>query len=321
MAIKIDDANLRTEIEQWTTANTFPDVIRFLRSGFDYIVGDSVLQDSAYDAIGIISGEEQSVKDALMLNDAADSIRYVNQNNIVFDGEGQTFRNLYLENCTNVTLINFTLSWGVSSIISCSAVVIDNAQLIDLEGSHFIRIRGTCDNILISNSLFKRTNLAHFADEHCAIQLKGESVTNVVVEYNTFVNIGDSVAATQIPDVTSDISGLIVRHNSMTVEPAWQGGCENAVDLKLGALDPENPILIHDNIMSGYQPSDTSAGDAILLHIQCKNVQVYDNIITDCLYKLSVKPLQVDWEFLDRNIYLDGVHINMAGQNVTQHIS
>ena len=120
-----------------------------------------------------------------------------------------------------------------------------------------------------------------------------------------------------------DVSGLIIRNNLMYTEPQWQGGTENAIDLKVRVATPS--ILIYGNTMYGFQPSNTSAGDCIVIHVNCTNVNIHDNNITNCYHALAVKPYAPNGvsgyeSFLDRNVYYNGTHINMAGQNVTQYI-
>ena len=49
MSLKIEDAQKRSEIEAWTLANTFPNVIKFIENkAGEWVTGDEVLRDNAY---------------------------------------------------------------------------------------------------------------------------------------------------------------------------------------------------------------------------------------------------------------------------------
>lgn len=65
--LKVLDISERDLIEQWTAANTFPNVIKFIEDvNGNWIVGPEVLSDYAYDKLGNLSGtKEESLKSYL----------------------------------------------------------------------------------------------------------------------------------------------------------------------------------------------------------------------------------------------------------------
>jgi len=62
---------------------------------------------------------------------------------------------------------------------------------------------------------------------------------------------------------------------------------ENAIDLKAGSNNPNNPIIISNNKMWGFRKSDRTnsylgdPGAAIPIHYNVKNVLIRDNLIFD----------------------------------------
>lgn len=55
--LKISDAIERQKIEDWTLQNTFPNIIKFVEDADgNFIVGQEVLSDPAYQKLGIAPG-------------------------------------------------------------------------------------------------------------------------------------------------------------------------------------------------------------------------------------------------------------------------
>lgn len=58
--LKVTDVIERDRIEQWTLKNTFPNLIVFIRDADgNYIVGQEVLSDRAYEKVGLIDGTKE----------------------------------------------------------------------------------------------------------------------------------------------------------------------------------------------------------------------------------------------------------------------
>lgn len=223
-------------------------------------------------------------------------------------------------NSSNIDVSNIVVR-GAMVIQDCSNVVVNGFDFTDCETySHYLKVKGNCDSIEIVNCNFQRTDTSKFDTEQLGIQIKVYTCTNMHIHDNTFTNMQDGWQATFYPNVVSDISGMNSHDNVYLTEPAWWGHTENAIDIKVGALDIMNPILIHDETISGYYASPTSAGDAIVCHRDCINVFITGCDITNCLYKLGVKPYNPYGPYIDRNVWFDGVWIDMNGVNVTKHI-
>lgn len=317
--IRIDDAALRKEIQRWTRENTFPNVIMFVNQNtFDWVVEDNVMNEEAFNRRGIINGEFTTIKELLLRNAGSPGMAHFSKSNFTVDGNNQLYRNFFLENCHNATIKNCILVNNSSFINDCTNITVENCQFIDCGIDHYLRIRFTGNNITVKNCTFHRQNMDYYSYEQVAVQLKGESVTNVIVEDCEFINMNDGVQTSDVEDFIYDNSGLIVRNNIFRTEQAWLGGTENAVDLKNGAVGEGARIQIYGNIIDGFLPSDTSAGDGIVIHRQAHNIDIYDNVITNCLHELSVKPRLYNGQYIDRGVYYNGYHVNMAGRVATR---
>ncbi len=105
--------------------------------------------------------------------------------------------------------------------------------------------------------------------------------------------------ANNIPVVTG-YDGTIMDSNKIYVSPATYTNCsgtitptgscsysENAIDMKAGSDNANNPIVITNNIMWGYRKADSTSsslsswGDPVIAHYGVNNVIIEDNIIFD----------------------------------------
>lgn len=88
---------------------------------------------------------------------------------------------------------------------------------------------------------------------------------------------------------------MTIRNQLVYVEETICG--ENAIDIKNGtsSTDPLDKIIIAFNRMWGYRPTDQtcggsgSGGEAIVIHLNAKNILVYENIIYDAVMGIYVK--------------------------------
>ena len=81
---------------------------------------------------------------------------------------------------------------------------------------------------------------------------------------------------------------------------------ENAINLKVGSDNPQNPMIITNNIMWGYSGIDLmsmSAPTPFVSQTSVKNVKMSDNIIAESLTGATIM-WSYNWEF-ERNIFYD----------------
>ncbi len=129
-------------------------------------------------------------------------------------------------------------------------------------------------------------------------------IRNNKILNNEFVNCNDGIQLVRQSRTSSplDYSGTLIDHNDISINSAIytdctgqlnpQGTCayaENAIDIKSGAEDSNNPVIISNNKMWGFRKSDSTGeenyiddpGTAMALHYGSKNVNIINNLIFD----------------------------------------
>jgi hypothetical protein len=174
-----------------------------------------------------------------------------------------------------------------------------------------INIRGPSsppftENITVQNSRFDRMTPEGIDGDHIAILLSGEiwnhdrTIVNTKILNNEFRDCNDGILLANHPDqgYQLDYRGTIIDHNHIYVDrEVYTDGrgnpdtlgirafTENAIDLKGGSEDPDNPVVVSNNILWGFRRTDTngggsgSAGSAIAGHYHVKNVVIKNNLI------------------------------------------
>ncbi|RIH62720.1 hypothetical protein D1164_23470, partial [Mariniphaga sediminis] len=198
--------------------------------------------------------------------------------------------------------------------------VADHSQNIVLNRIHLKNfyngfvIKGTLntpytENITIQNSRIDPMSAAGIDADRVAILLTGEAwnisrtLKNTKILNNEIKNCNDGVMPLRHPAVSGlevDYPGTIIDCNHIYVDSdvytdgngnydpnglwAWT---ENAIDLKGGSNDPNNPMIISNNYLWGYRRTDTNGGGsgswgpASDGHYHVKNVIIKDNVIFD----------------------------------------
>jgi hypothetical protein len=191
-------------------------------------------------------------------------------------------------------------------------IVLNRFHLTNFYGG--IIVQGTKEppytqNNTIQNSRFDPMSAAGIDADRVAILLIGEPWNESMVLKNTKIlnneikNCNDGVQPIRFPTLSGvevDYPGTIIDCNHIYVDSdvytdgsgnhdpnglwAWT---ENAIDLKGGSNDPNNPMIVSNNYMWGYRRTDTNGGgsdswgDAIGGHYHVKNVIIKDNVIFD----------------------------------------
>ncbi|MCD6499319.1 MAG: hypothetical protein J7M25_13585 [Deltaproteobacteria bacterium] len=132
------------------------------------------------------------------------------------------------------------------------------------------------------------------------------TVTNVHILENEIRNANDGVMPLRHPDQADghpvNYPGLVVDCNHIYVDEAvYTDGdgnpdpqsdaewalTENAVDIKGGSDDPNNPMIVSNNVFWGYRHTDQNGGGsgswgaAVVIHYDVKNLIVEGNVIFD----------------------------------------
>ncbi len=172
----------------------------------------------------------------------------------------------------------------------------------------YLDFRGECNchRNTVQNSVFG--GVSYTADTVC-VTLNGFGVyaqmhDNHIVQ-NEFINCNDAAQiVTDAGNPSGNFEGTIIDQNDMYLTPEYYVDCttgqldptgwctcaENAVDLKAGSDNPNNPVVISNNRMYGFRDTmeggvcgtDSSAwGTAADAHFGVKNLVVRGNLIYD----------------------------------------
>jgi len=175
-----------------------------------------------------------------------------------------------------------------------------------------IELSASGDNNIIQNSSFRNMNL--YAPDGVAIVLTYGSnketmysIKNTKIINNEFYNCNDSIqlARRNRPSdgeyQDANYEGTIIDNNIMYIDSAiYTDGkgnlnangffalAENAIDIKAGSENLNNPVMITNNKIWGYRKSDnlmngarSDHGAAIVIHFGTKNIKIQNNIIFD----------------------------------------
>ena len=134
-------------------------------------------------------------------------------------------------------------------------------------------------------------------------------IENDIRNTNDGVMLVRSTGAGGWPDLLNDVryDGTIIDNNNIWITPdiytdcsgnlTTDGPCsysENAIDLKAGSEDANNPIIVTNNRMWGYRKSDTTdsglggSGKAITIHYHVPNTIIENNFIADGHYGIGI---------------------------------
>lgn len=160
------------------------------------------------------------------------------------------------------------------------------------------------DNNTIQNSRIERSDISLFMDR-AAIELNNNGQDHITIKnnkivHNEIVNFVDGIQLVKTGNSAQksiNYEGTMIDSNDISIDsriytdckgnPKKDGTCayaENAIDLKAGSLNPQNPIIISNNKMWGFHKSDTTKsylddiGVAIPIHYDVAHVVFEKNI-------------------------------------------
>jgi len=223
-----------------------------------------------------------------------------------------------------------------------------NRYFMDNVGSG-IYLYPSSNNNTIQNCRIQRENInIHF--DRAAIGLFDNKELNVSITNTKIVNneIKNFVDGIQLIRMTRDTITHIINYEGTTIDNNKifitneiytdckgnhdiNGTCsyaENAIDLKAGSLNPNNSIIISNNIMWGYRKSDTvnstldDPGTNTVIHYDTKNLRFMHNIIFDSVMGIvagdPLKQYALQDSTISNNIFLNlksiGIYLNKASK-------
>lgn len=181
-----------------------------------------------------------------------------------------------------------------------------------------VKIKGKAHNNTIQNCRFQDMLLSARKSDTPAIKLhewgvKSFEIRNTKIINNEIINANDGIQLVRSPinDSSGDYQdanceGTIIDNNDIYItSDIYTDGsgnlapngvhayAENAIDLKIGSTNVNNPIYITNNRVWGYRQSDqtgsnlSSPGSAISGHYEIKYTKINNNIIFDSHYGLN----------------------------------
>lgn len=202
----------------------------------------------------------------------------------------------------------------IPNILNHSNENIFNRYFIDNVNGGAIVFHPNSDNNTIQNCRIERSDISLFMDR-AAIELNNNgqdhiSIKNNKIVHNEIVNFVDGIQLVKTGNSRQksvNYEGTMIDSNQISVDsriytdckghPKTDGSCayaENAIDLKAGSLNPQNPIIISNNTMWGFKKSDKTnsylddIGVAIPLHYGVAHVVFEKNIFFNTRFALVI---------------------------------
>jgi len=207
---------------------------------------------------------------------------------------------------TGYWIVDRMAYWNDSStanpiLLKNSNNIVINRYFLENTGTGIYLYPGSNNNT-IQNSRFQKNDYT-ISHDRAAVGLLNNGKSNIAIKNtkvinNEIVNYVDAFQAIKWNGSNLNYEGTIVSNNDMYVDSKLYSDCsghqtptgscsfsENAIDLKSGSSNPQNPMIITNNRMWGFKKSDrtnTSLSDwgtAVGIHYGVNNVVFENNII------------------------------------------
>ena len=184
------------------------------------------------------------------------------------------------------------------------------------------------DNNTVQNCRIERDDISIYFDR-AAIGLYNNRENNIAIkntkilnnEIKNFVDGVQTIRVNEMNTPNNNYEGTIIDYNQIyidsTIYTDGKGNhdphgdfayAENALDLKVGSDNPDNPMVITNNIMWGFRHSDetnSSLGDAgavMPVHYDANNIIVEDNISFNSTIGFSIADPKVSYSMANSKI-------------------
>ena len=196
----------------------------------------------------------------------------------------------------------------------CSNIVFNKIYISNYKQAFVIlsNQNGSTHDITIQNSKLDSMTLSAIDGDRVAILIAGDPwneptvAKNIHILNNEIRNANDGIMPIRHPNASNghpvDYAGLIIDYNRIYVDnQLYTDGngnitkdkesnyalTENAIDIKGGSEDANNPVIISNNVLWGFRETDQNGGGsgswggAIVVHYNSKNIIIKKNLIFD----------------------------------------
>jgi len=170
------------------------------------------------------------------------------------------------------------------------------------------------DENVVQNSRFERDDISIFHDR-AAIGIYNDSKPTAVIkntrivnnEVRNFVDGAQTIRTNIDRTISNNFEGTIIDNNHFYIDKTIYTDCygnhdesgscayaENALDLKVGSANPQNPVIISNNKMWGFRKSDETnsdlgdSGALMPMHYGVDHVVIKNNIGFDSAEGYSI---------------------------------
>lgn len=172
-----------------------------------------------------------------------------------------------------------------SQIRTVNDVVVDRLTLTHASSTYGLRLL-SANNVCVQRSTFGYHFPVPFTD-NMAIQVKPITpMSGVKIIDNEIFDWVDGIAVTAHNlDPMMPVSNVKIEGNDIYLTPTYQECGENGIDIKAGS--DTATVSVTRNRLWGFRQGDTkcagsgSLGDAILVHVAARNVEIQRNIVFD----------------------------------------
>jgi len=160
--------------------------------------------------------------------------------------------------------------------------------------------------ITIKNTKILNNEVYNFVDGFQAI--RSGWYDNGVLKFSNNVNYEGTIIDNNIFYIDDTIYTDCQGNHTITGNCAY---AENAIDLKAGSNNPNNPMIISNNKMWGFREADKTnstladPGVAMPIHYSVNNIKIENNIIFDSDIGIAITNTLPDKTFTSENIVLD----------------
>ncbi len=218
---------------------------------------------------------------------------------------------------TNYWLIDRMSYWDsntafIANILTQSDNNIFNRCYFSNVNGGAIVLHPDSDNNIIQNCRIERDKISFMMDR-ASIELNNNGKDHVNIINNKILNndIVNAVDGIQLVNTNPlllkslNYEGTVIDSNTIHIDnkiytnckgvPQQDGQCayaENAIDLKVGSLNFNNPIIISNNKMWGYRQADKTKsnlddiGVILPIHYDVRNISIKDNVLFNSRFGL-----------------------------------